>query len=341
MGIKVLNGGLLTTVQDLGRYGYQLFGVSTAGPMDRRSFVTANVLVDNEDNAAGLEITMMGPMLQFEEDSVIAVTGADLQPALNGKPIESYRAVEVRKGDTLSFKGLRSGCRAYVAFAGGGLDVPVVLGSRSTLLRAGFGGYQGRKLEKGDELKLFRPVRTLSNMPNRYAKKEDFLHKEVTLRVLLGPQDDRFTEKGLHTFLTTAYEVGMEFDRMGYRLKGEKIEHVTDANIASDGIAFGSVQVPGNGFPIIMAAERQPTGGYTKIANVISVDMPLLGQLKTGGRIRFKSISIDEAQDLYLKEREDVVRLRKSFERPVSTKPVRSMTLTINGKSFAVTAQEW
>ncbi|MBQ5754569.1 MAG: biotin-dependent carboxyltransferase family protein, partial [Oscillospiraceae bacterium] len=322
--MKVIKSGLQTSVQDLGRYNYQMFGVSPGGPMDKRSFLVANVLVGNEENAAALEMTMMGPTLEFEEATVFAVTGGDFSPRLNGTPIESYRAVAAKPGDKLSFGMLKTGCRGYIAFAGG-IDVPEVLGSRSTLIRAQFGGHEGRPLKAGDRLKLMKETDTLPCMENRFTQPENFSAKENTLRVVLGPQDYRFTEKGLATFLGTPYKVGMEFDRMGYRLAGEKIEHVTDANIPSDGIAFGSVQVPGNGFPIIMAAERQPMGGYTKIANVISVDMPLLGQMKTGDTIHFEKVTMEQAQDLYLAERAMLEELRKKCLTPAPAAPMPSV----------------
>ena len=342
MEIRVMDGGLLTTVQDLGRFGYQLSGISAAGPMDSRSFRIANLLVGNGENAAALEATIMGPRLEMTADTVFAVTGGDLQPALNGRSLPMYRAIRAGAGDVLSFRGIRTGCRAYVAFSGG-IDVPEVLGSRSTLVRAGFGGYEGRRLQKGDTLKVF-DAPLPRNLEARAVPPEDFSAREVTLRVIMGPQDDRFTEKGIETFLSTPYTVTDQFDRMGCRFEGEKIEHLTDANIISDGIALGAVQVPGSGLPIIMAAERQPTGGYTKIASVCSVDMSRLGQCKAGDAVRFERIGIHEAQDLYLAERAKLEERRQAFAKaetaPAPAGKRKEYRITLGGVSYAVTVEE-
>lgn len=338
MKIRVLEGGLLTTVQDLGRFGYQMSGISAAGPMDSRSFHIANLLVDNEENAACLEVTISGPRLEFTAETVFAITGGDLQPFLNEQPVPLYAAVHAHRGDILAFRGLRSGCRCYIAFAGG-IDVPIIMGSRSTLVRAGFGGYRGRKLQKGDEFSLTQEISLLSNMAGRRLPAEDFSQREVTLRVIMGPQDDRFTERGIETFLSTPYQVTDKFDRMGYRLSGEQIEHRTDANIISDGIALGAIQVPGNGLPIIMTAERQPTGGYTKIASVIGVDMPLLGQRKVGDVLLFRKIDIAEAQELFIKERQQYQMWKEQIKRGIH-RSERSYRVIVNGETYHVSLQK-
>ena len=302
MSIRVVQPGVQTTVQDLGRFGYQQYGVPVAGAMDPHSMKLANILLDNDPGEAVLEITIMGPQLVFDEPNYVALTGGDLGATLDGAPMPRYQAVLVQPGQTLRFLGLRNGCRAYLAFAGG-LDIPLVMGSRSTYLKAKMGGFQGRKLEAGDELK-FRAPKTCLEFPERRRLGIDFVpQKQYDLRVVLGPQDDYFTEDGLGTFFKEVYTVSAEFDRMGCRLEGAVVEHKDGGDIISDGIAFGAIQVPSAGKPIIMAADRQTTGGYTKIATVISADFRYLGQLKGGDKVHFVPITIEQAENsLYLEQ---------------------------------------
>lgn len=312
MGIQFANGGFLTTIQDAGRVGYQDSGVTTAGVMDTRSFKTANILVGNNPNEGVLEITMMGPMFTFTADNIIAVTGGNLGPKLNGRDIPMYQAVLAKKGDTMSFMGMKSGTRAYVAFAGG-LDVPLIMGSKSTYLKSKLGGFEGRKLGTGDTVAFTAPKTTLPNFAKRKTEAEEF-KANVTLRVVMGPQDDYFTEKGLATFLGSEYTLTNEADRMGLRFEGDLIEHVNGGDIITDGIGFGAVQVPSHGNPIIMMADHQTTGGYTKIASIISVDLPKAAQLRPGSKVKFEKISIEEAQDLYLEEKERLEQLAETFD---------------------------
>ena len=289
MSITILNPGMLTSVQDLGRIGYQQYGVSVSGVMDPRSASIANILVDNDEGEAVLECTMMGPHLRFDAPNIIAITGGDLGATLDGQSIDTYRAVPVNAGQTLRFTMLRTGCRAFVAFAGG-LDIPVVMGSRA-------------------------PKTDLKNLGVRHISPEFVPRAEYKLRVVLGPQDDAFTELGAMTFLSSVYTLTPEFDRMGCRLDGELIEHIKDGNIISDGIAFGAIQVPSAGKPIIMLADRQTTGGYTKIANVISADFRILAQLKAGDRVRFEKVSITTAQEALLAQRAALRCLRGAMNR--------------------------
>ena len=309
MSIEVLHPGLLTTVQDLGRTGYQRFGVSVSGAVDPRSAAVANILAGNPDGEAVLECTVLGPQLRFDAPAVIAVTGADLGPTLDGVPVENYRALRVQAGQTLRFTGPKCGCRAYLAVSGG-LDVPEVMGSRSTYMKAKIGGWHGRKLEKGDVLPLRAPGTEPKALENRALAPEFRGRSEYTLRVVMGPQDDAFTPGGVSAFLSGVYTVTPEFDRMGCRMEGPEIEHNGSADILSDGIAFGAVQVPDSGQPIVMLADRQTTGGYTKIANVISADFRLLGQLKSGDRVRFEKVSLAAAQEALLAQRASLRLLR-------------------------------
>lgn len=301
MGIVVLNPGLLTTVQDMGRTGYQQFGVPVSGAMDARSAAIANILAGNGQEEAVLECTLMGPDLAFDCDNTIAITGGDLTPVLDETPIPMYRAIYVRKGQTLRCLAPRTGCRAYIAFMGG-LDIPVVMGSRSTYLRARIGGLEGRKLQKGDVIRFRRPG-IPPNMEVRFLTPEFVSQQVYTLRTVSGPQASAFLPEGIQTFFTQTYSVTCDFDRMGCRLDGPAIRHIRDGNIISDGIAFGAVQVPTEGKPIIMLADRQTVGGYAKIATVITADFRILAQLKAGDRVRFCPVSVQQAQSILLARR--------------------------------------
>ncbi|MGN0334023.1 MAG: biotin-dependent carboxyltransferase family protein [Lachnospiraceae bacterium] len=314
MGIIVENPGILTTVQDEGRFGYQQFGVSPAGPMDTKSFYLANILAGNKRSEGLLEMTFQGATLKFTKDNIIAITGADMMPNVNGSPIPMYQAVIVRAGDTLSF-GMTNGngCRTYLAFAGG-LDVPLVMGSKSTLMRNELGGIHGRKLEKGDVIAFTEPKTELPNMELRKLVPEKFPQKELTLRVVTGPQDGEFSKDELRKFFWYGAKITNEFDRMGCRLEREQpLKHKGDGNIITDGISFGSIQVPPNGQPIIMLADRQSTGGYTKIGSVISVDLPKLVQSMAGYKVRFIRVSIELAQDLYVRRLKEFENLEKKL----------------------------
>ena len=311
MGIIVENPGIQTTVQDEGRFGYQQFGVSPAGPMDTQSFYLANILAGNPRGESALEITFMGPSLKFEKDNIIAVTGANVSPAVDGTPIPMYQAVLVHEGQTLSFGVASGGSRAYIAFTGG-LDVPVIMGSKATLMRNKLGGVEGRKLEKGDRIGFCNPKTNLPKMGLRKMEPEKFPEKELTLRVVTGPQDNAFTEEEVRKFFWFGATITNESDRMGIRLEREEpLHHIKDGNILTDGVAFGSIQVPTNGQIIIMMAGRQTTGGYTKIGTVISVDLPKLAQAQPGYRVRFVRVGVQLAQDLYLRKQKELRRLEK------------------------------
>ena len=315
MGIKIQQSGLYTSVQDFGRIGYQDLGFSVCGAMDKRSLAIGNLLVGNKEDEAGLEITLIGPKIKFTEENFIAITGGDLNPKLNGKEVSMYKAIFVNKDDVLSFENAKTGARAYIAFCGG-LEIEKVMGSKSTNVKCSLGGYKGRTLKEGDFIKFSSPKTYLTNYLSRRLDFKLREEQEIVLRVILGPQDDAFTNKGIITFLNEKYEVTKEFDRMGCRLDGPEIEHKSSADIISDGIVLGSIQVPSHGKPIIMLSDRQTTGGYTKIATVISVDIEKLAQSKTGDKIRFEEISIEKAQKIYRDEIEKMKELKKEINRP-------------------------
>ncbi len=315
MGIRVLKAGMLTTVQDLGRTGYQSQGFSVAGAMDVRSFKIANLLLDNPENEAVLEFTLIGPTLQFTSETIIAITGGDFTPTLNGEPVPSYEAVYVNRGDILKFGSARTGSRGYIAFSSY-LDIPVVMGSRCTNLKSQIGGFKGRKLKDEDYIGFRIKRRYLPYFLSRKLKPDDFSAESETLRVVFGPQDDHFSRQGIETFLTEEYTVTSDFDRMGCRLEGPFIAPKDTTDMISDGIAYGSVQVPSHGKPIVLLSDRQTTGGYPKLATVASVDIPKLVQRKTDHRIHFTAISVEEAQKLYREEEKAYEKMRSEIHVP-------------------------
>ena len=293
--IRVLEPGLQTTVQDAGRAGQMRYGIPPSGPVDRSSFVLANRLVGNAAGAAALEFTLTGPRLRAEAPCTVAVTGAEAPVTLNDAPAPAWTTLVLAAGDVLKVGAARTGVRGYVAF-GGGVDVPPVLGSRATYLRGRLGGMHGRALTRDDAFRLGPPAPL-----RRRAVPAAFRPQwggETVLRVVLGPQADRFTDEGVAAFLGSVYEVLPQSDRMGARLNGARIAHARGHDIISDGIALGAVQVPGDGQPIVLLVDRQSTGGYTKIATVCSFDIARVGQAKPGQRLRFTAVGVSEAHRL-------------------------------------------
>jgi len=310
VSIEVLRPGLLTTVQDRGRFGYQKFGVPVSGAVDEIALRVANMLVGNPQGAAALEATVLGPQLRFLTDTVVALTGAVVEADLDGKPVPWYESFRVRPRQVLHIRKCPRGLRAYLAIAGG-IDVPVLLGSRSTCLIASFGGFRGRALAAGDVLAVGPPSAPLPELTGREAPSPWRPRHEsrVTVRVILGPQDDAFAEEGIRTFLESGYRVTPNSDRMGYRLDGPVIRHQGSPDIISDWIPLGGVQVPGDGKPIILLADRQTTGGYTKIATVIRPDLSLVAQLRPGDTLAFQAVSVVEAQAIACKIEADLLAL--------------------------------
>jgi antagonist of KipI len=260
-----------------------------------RAFVIANRLVGNADGAAGLECTLMGPRFSAEAPCAIAVTGAEVPVTVNGEAASMHATLVLGSGDSVRVGAARAGVRAYIAFSGG-IDVPLALGSRATYLRGRLGGVEGRSLKRDDVLRLHpAPVptpRTLGPAPSALPE------TEPEIRVVLGPDVERFTDEGVAAFLAGPYEMLPQSDRMGARLRGPRIAHARGHDIISDGIALGSIQVPGDGQPIVLLVDRQSTGGYTKLATVCSFDIGRIGQVKPGQRVRFQAIEIAEAHRL-------------------------------------------
>lgn len=294
---NVKKPGLLTTVQDHGRIGYQQYGIVTAGAMDSFSMNIANFLVGNPGDEAVLEVTIMGPVLEVMGDAVLAICGGNLTPKVNGQKVSMWKSFEVKEGDMIEFGQPDEGARAYVSVAGG-LDIPVIMGSKSTYLKAGLGGFEGRALKKGDVLKRNSDVSGRSGKA-LHPEEIPVYQKELEVRVVMGPHLHAFTDEAVEAFLSSTYEVSPQSDRMGYRMSGPELEHETSADIISEAIPLGGIQVPANGEPIILMADRQTTGGYARIATVISEDIAYLAQAMPGCKVRFRDISVEESQEIY------------------------------------------
>jgi len=297
--LEVLDGGVFATVQDLGRWGYQRFGVTTAGALDEFALRWGNRLVGNEEGAAGIEVTLAGTAFQALRRCVVAVTGGDLGCTRGSDRFPLWTAVVLSPGDELRFVGPPSGCRAYLTVAGG-VAVPPVMGSRSTDTVARFGGFDGRRLQEGDVVRAFDDARAGLEGRELAPWMTPRYEGEVELRATRGPQADTFREESVQAFFgAIPYRVDHRSDRMGCRLEGRRLEHLDGADIVSEGIPPGAVQVPRHGQPIIMLANRQTVGGYAKIANVIAADLWKLGQVKPGDVVRFREVAPDTARLLY------------------------------------------
>lgn len=325
----VLHPGQLATVQDGGRIGHQREGIPVAGPMDRLALRVANLLVGNDEGAAALECTLVGPTVRFDEHALIALTGGDLAVTAGGIPLPLWRPICIPAGTMLSAMAAVRGCRGYIGVAGG-IDVPLVLGSRSTYVRASLGGLDGRALRRGDRL----PVGAVTELGRRIADAVagDRGRDRVTIahwgtsasllprytsspviRLIEGEHTHLLTPESAQQLWSAEFRVGAQSDRMGYRLEGATLALTTPCEILSEGVAFGTVQLPPGGNPIVLMADRQTTGGYPRIGEVASVDLPVVAQLKPGERLRFRAISLEEAQRLYLAREDNLRQVRAAI----------------------------
>ncbi|MFM9940411.1 MAG: biotin-dependent carboxyltransferase family protein [Hyphomicrobiaceae bacterium] len=340
--LKVIQPGLQTTVQDLGRIGHQKLGIPVSGALDTTALRAANIVVGNAPDVAGLEMVMTGPTLEVVAESVrVAVAGGstELQILVEGVeprrigPLQSTRLV---RGERLRIATVTGSAVAYLAIAGG-LDIAPFLGSRSTYVRGGFGGLDGRALREGDTLPLGtpnaaeRPEMRLTGLP---------LLPLTSVRLVLGPQDDEFTAAALATLTGTEYTVTREADRMGLRLDGARLDHTKGHNIVSDGIAPGAIQVPGNGLPIVLLADRQSTGGYPKIATVISADLPGLGRASPGARLRFLAVSVAAAEAARRQLEAGIKEMARRLEPVRSSEPDLDRLLSANLISGVIDAED-
>jgi len=297
--------GMFTTVQDLGREGFGPLGVSASGAADRVALRIGNRLVGNSETAAGLEMTLVGGTFQFLGGAVIALTGSDFGAKLDGTAIALWTSIEVRQGQTLQLGATMDGARCYLCVQGG-FQVPPFLGSASTHVLSGLGGWEGRALRKGDALPI-------GDAGGRFRKRQvarealDRLRSAKVLRVTDGPQSDWFTEEARGQFFDTAYSVAEESNRVGIRLRGSvPVARLSSEEMITEGVPLGAVQVPPSGQPIIVFVEQQTTGGYPKIANVIAADIHSVGQLRPRDEIRFERVSMERARAL-LQEQEELL----------------------------------
>jgi biotin-dependent carboxylase-like uncharacterized protein len=324
MAIRVKSPGLLTTVQDTGRFGEYDIGMPPSGAMDVFSYGVGNYLVGNEDGAAGLEITYFGPELEFTEDAVVAVTGAEMPPKINGEEAPTWETLQVREGDVLSFDYLKNGARSYLAVAGG-IDVPVFMHSRSTYTLIGLGGHEGRALKEGDELSLGEARNGEARIGRRVG--DDHIPrytKETELRVIIGLASYRLTEGSMKEFLNVEWTVTPDADRVGYRYRGGELGFVEreqpagagsdPANVVDFGYPIGSIQVPGGVEPIVLMNDAVTGGGYATIGTVISADRDRLAQSKTNDKTRFRSIELGEALAAREDRRKKLAEIKEALE---------------------------
>lgn len=322
MAFKVLNPGLLTTVQDLGRPGYFHLGIPMSGAMDRYALRAANLLVGNPEGAAALEAVFMGPRLEFEVDATVAVTGADLPARVDGEPHPAWTAFPVRAGQVLSFDYLKGGARAYIAISGG-IDTPPALGSRSTYIIGALGGYHGRALAAGDMVPLGAPgaIRHGTEVPEALRRT---VGESAELRVLPGLYWRLITEEAGRNFFEDAWKVAPEADRMGYRFRGgrpftfEPREQPFGAgsnpsNIVDACYPYGSIQVPGGTEPIVLHRDAVSGGGYFTLGAVISADMDLIGQMQPHTGVRFVKVDMEQALAARADEAHRLTRLREAL----------------------------
>lgn len=350
MRLSVTKPGMLTSVQDLGRWGYQASGVPVAGAMDLPALRIGNVMLGNDENAAALEVTLMGPELAVSGDGLAAFAGAELGFSVNGKEIGSWKAVTLKDGDVISFKGQKGrGCRGYLCFAGG-VDVPVVMGSRSTYTRAKIGGYEGRALKVGDTLSICggAPLWKKTGGFSVPCELRPDYDPARPLQIIMGLQSDSFTEAGVKTLFESEYTISTESDRMGCRMEGPKVEHKeAGADIVSDGIPLGTVQIPGHGMPIAMLADRQTTGGYTKIGVLTQMSIQALVQRMPGMKVRFEKTTTESAVCELLKLKENIEKIRQlrfSYVSRSGTCAEQTLSsnikITFNGKVYEVQCEE-
>jgi len=332
--ITILKPGFLSTIQDLGRYGYQKYGVVVGGAMDQVSHRLANLLVGNDENKPAIEITLMGPELQFEQDSLIAICGGSLSPTIDQTPIPNWKPILVKKGSLLKFGQVQKGCRAYLAVAGG-FSIPAIMGSKSTYLRAHIGGFQGRPLRAGDQLLLDRPrentlkvIKDLQKKTNNrpFIKMNWSISPECipnfnvnpVVRIMKGCQYDLFTKNAKYQLFHEPFTITVQSDRMGYRLQGPVLALERPKEMTSEAVTFGTIQVPADGNPIILMADHQTTGGYPTIGQIATVDLPVVAQTKPGDFLQFKEITHEAAQKLFLKREYDLNQIKLGISQKFS-----------------------
>ncbi|WP_285766896.1 biotin-dependent carboxyltransferase family protein [Peribacillus sp. SI8-4] len=329
MSLRIIKPGLLTSIQDLGRKGFQQHGVIVSGAMDGYSLRIANMLVGNPEGEAALEITLMGPTIEMDKNCLIAITGANLTPTIDNQAAPMWKPILVRKGATLRFEGCKSGCRSYLSVAGG-YDIPKVMDSKSTYLRAGIGGYLGRALKAGDILTCNESSAPMGGQelkgaflsPKWFVNEKEFMpDRKPLIRFIAGSQYDQFMNASKQSFEEHAFKVSNQSDRMGYRISGPGLEWENDVELLSEAVTNGSIQVPPDGNPIILLADSQTTGGYPKIAQVITADLSMIAQIKPGESIQFSRVTLREAERLYLQKEREMKELQTSISLALKNGP--------------------
>lgn len=338
MSIEVYKPGMQSTIQDLGRSGYQHYGVIKGGAMDRIAAQIANILVNNTENEGVIEFCLMGPTLKFHQDAIIALSGADFQPELDQMPVRHLCPIYVYAGQTLKLKHAPKGCYGYLAIAGG-FDIPEILGSQSTYIQAGFGGFKGRALKTEDKLyprlqdpdTVYSKYQHLKDAPHQLAPRalgdwsvKPLLSPRISydvhtgqnihfIRVVPGAQYSWFLKADIERFHCIKYTITQASNRMGYRLSGETDVSPVSTSMISEAVSFGSIQIPENGQPIVLMADHQTSGGYPKLAQVIEADLPRLGQLQPKTLVRFKPVTIEYAHTIKLQQKAQLNQLKTAL----------------------------
>jgi len=295
--IIIQEPGILSTIQDLGRFEYQKFGVPTSGALDNMAFQIGNILLGNSSDNPGIETTLIGPTIKFKSNMWICITGAKSSPILNENKIQMWKPIYVKENSILKWGSLNWGLRSYILFDMK-MDIKKTMNSYSTNTSLGIGGYNnGSPLQKGDEINLINIHSSIPFLNNNFDYTKHYIEQEdnITLRIVLGPHDDYFNQNEINKLLSSEFIITPQSNRIGYRLSGPKIKHDKKSDIISEGGALGSIQIPGEGQPIILLQDRGTTGGYPKIATIATVDIPKISQANPGQVIKFKEINIEES----------------------------------------------
>jgi len=337
--IEIMSSGAQTSVQDLGRIAHQKMGMPVSGVMDNYAARCANMLVGNAENAALLEAALLGCEIKFLDQSLIAVTGADMNAHINGVKIKTWKSYLMNRGNVLKLSYAKNGLRSYIAFSGG-IDVPILMGSSATYIKGKVGGFCGRLLKTGDVLNIHD---TSQAHAIREIREHDVpvYDNNIVLRAVVGPHTECFSHKGLETFFTQTYKVGSRSDRMGIFLEGSPIEFQNEtADILSSAIIMGSVQVTNDASPVVLMAERQTTGGYGQIATVISPDLPKLAQARPGDNIVFQKIDVYEAQCLYREYEQRLADIKTGLASSLTLTSSHTKILTLGAKAYKTIIEE-
>lgn len=313
MGIRVVKAGLLTSIQDFGRFGFQRYGMAVCGAMDTLALQLGNILLGNREGEAGMECTSLGPTLYFERGQLICITGADMSPTVEGVPVAMWKPIFVPEGGVLSFGKPKSGCRSYICFYRG-LQVPEVLGSKSTYIKGRIGGWKGRALKKQDQIGFCSPY--VGRQSEVRWSMDLSLYTDLsnrTIRVMAGPQFERFDHSALLDFLSNPFTISQASDRMGYRLESSPLHIKDPEELLSSAVTFGTIQVPPQGNAIVLMADHPTTGGYPVIGQVAAIDRPLLAQMAPLDQIEFDLITLAEAHELLADQNKRLNQLKRAI----------------------------